>query len=286
MYFALAIGALNLMRWMRCAANCLMSAPPRRLQKTGASSMDTAISMKVTSQPGFKGAWGAAWVAGLILSLVLCVTLLNRVPASNRASHRRGARTSLSAAGGFANSAPSKQPEIKNYFLDFDGDHSLDAATVIEQPSGGYTKYTVQLHLASGAEQSVVVTAPPGGLRVEMRDMTGDKVPNDVVLRPALLRRLPTVLVNDGHEHFDVAVSGTDPSSLSTNEDLGSRRRDSQTFALLTSSGFKAVHLPNSRRVFDPQLRECLFSTFTQTVTDRLGHASSSGRAPPFTIAI
>ena len=33
--------------------------------------------------------------------------------------------------------------------------------------------------------------------------MTGDKVPNDVVLRPALLRWLPTVLVNDGHEHFD-----------------------------------------------------------------------------------
>jgi hypothetical protein len=99
--------------------------------------------------------------------------------------------------------------------LDFDGDHSLDAATVIEQPSVGYAKYTVQLHLASGAEQSFVVMAPPGGLQVEMRDMTGDNIPNDVVLRPALLRWLPTVLVNDGHQHFEVAWSGPDPGSFS-----------------------------------------------------------------------
>ena len=170
--------------------------------------------------------------------------------------------------------------------MDFDGDHSLDVATVIEQPSAGYTKYTVELHLASGAEQSVIVRAPPGGLQVEMHDMTGDRVQNDVVLRPALLRWLPTVLVNDGHEHFEVAVSGTDPNYFSSNADLGSRRHDPQTFALLTSSGFKAVHFPNSWRLFDPQLQECLFSSFTQTATNRLGHASSPGRAPPLVTAI
>ena len=183
-------------------------------------------------------------------------------------------------------SGSTDRSEVKNYFMDFDGDHSLDVATVIEQPSAGYTKYTVELHLASGAEQSVVVRAPPGGLQVEMHDMTGDRVQNDVVLRPALLRWLPTVLVNDGHEHFEVAVSGPDPSSFSSNEDLGSRRRDSQTFALLMSSGFKAVRLPNGRRLFDPQLQECLFSSSTQTVTNRLGHASSPGRAPPFATVI
>jgi hypothetical protein len=170
--------------------------------------------------------------------------------------------------------------------MDFAGDHSLDAATVIEQPSSGYTQYTVQLHLASGAEQSVVVSAPPGGLQIEMHDMTGDEVPNDVVLRPALVRWLPTVLVNDGHEHFEVVLSGTGPSSFSSSGDLGSRRRDSQTFALVTSSGFKTVHLADSRRLLDPQLQQCSFSSFTQTVPDRLGHASNSGRAPPFAIAI
>ena len=252
-----------------------------------AVSKDTAISMKQAAQTECeRGSWNAALAVGLFLMLALCVGLLARNPSSSRASHRRDAKPSLPAARETAISASNNHPEVKNYFLDFDGDHSLDAATVIEQPSAGYTKYTVQLHLASGAEQSVVVTAPPGGLRVEMHDMTGDKVPNDVVLRPALLRWLPTVLVNDGHEHFEVAVSGTDPSSLSTSEDLGSRRPDSQRFALLTASGFKAVHLPNSRRVFDPQLQECLFSTFTRAVADRLGHASSSGRAPPFAKAV
>jgi hypothetical protein len=261
------------------------AAPPERDERRPVS-RNTAISMKPGSKFGWMRSYNAAWAAGLLLVLALCVALLDRAPISSRVSHRRDRRTSLSTAGGAANSPSNNHSEIRNYFMDFAGDHSLDVATVIEQPSAGYTKYTVQLHLASGAEQSVVVSAPPGGLQVEMHDMTGDKVANDVVLRPALVRWLPTVLVNDGHEHFDVAISGTDPKSFSSSEDLGSRRGDPQTFALLISSGFKAVHLPDSRRPFDPQMQECLFSSFNQTVADRLGHASSSGRAPPLVTAI
>jgi hypothetical protein len=222
-----------------------------------------------------------ACAAGLFLMLAMCAAPVDRGPVSNRGSHRREGRPNLSSTGAPAFSVASVHSEVKNYFMGFDGDHSLDVATVIEQPSAGYTKYTVQLHLASGADQSVVVSAPPGGLQVEMHDMTGDEVQNDVVLRPALVRWLPTVLVNDGHEHFDIAVSGPDPSTLSSSVDLGTRRHDSQTFVLLTSSGFKAVHLPNSRRLFDTQLQQSFFSSFTQTGTDRLGHASSPGRAPP-----
>lgn len=242
--------------------------------------------MKLASKFGWIRSRNAALAAGLLLTMILCVALLNRAPVSSRVPHRREARTSLSASAGAASSTLKDRSEVRNYFMDFAGDHSLDVATVIEQPSAGYTEYTVQLHLASGAEQSVVVSAPPGGLQVEMHDMTGDKVPNDVVLRPALVRWLPTVLVNDGHEHFDIAISGTDSKSFSSSEDLGSRRGDTQTFALLISSGFKAAHLPNSRRLFDQQLQECLFFSFNQTVTDRLGHASSSGRAPPLITAI
>jgi hypothetical protein len=242
--------------------------------------------MKLLAKCEFMRSQDAAWTAGLFLMLALSFACLDRGPALSGASYHTDAKANLSAIGGSAISGSTDRSEIKNYFLDFDGDHSLDVATVIEQPSAGYTKYTVELHLASGAEQSVIVRAPPGGLQVEMHDMTGDRVQNDVVLRPALLRWLPTVLVNDGHEHFEVAVSGPDPSSFSSNEDLGSRSRDSQTFALLMSSGFKAVHLPNGSRLFDPQLQECLFSSFTQTVTNRLGHASSPGRAPPFATVI
>jgi hypothetical protein len=247
---------------------------------------NAGISMNQNGKFAFELSRTAAWAAGMILMLALCVGLLHRAAAPSRGSHRGDARPNLPASGGPAISVSNNHSEIRNYFMDFDGDHSLDVATVIEQPSAGYTKYTVQLHLASGVEQSVVVSAPPGGLQVEMHDMTGDKIPNDVVLRPAVVRWLPTVLVNDGHEHFDVAISGTDPSSFSSSEDLGSRRRDSQTFALLMSSGFKAVHLPNSRRLFDPQLQQRHFSSFNQTVSNCLGHASSPGRAPPLVTAI
>jgi hypothetical protein len=242
--------------------------------------------MTLIAISGFSHSLDAAWTAGLFLMLALCLSGLDRTPAPSGAPYHADAKANLSAVGASAISGSTDRSEIKNYFLDFDGDHSLDVATVIEQPSAGYTKYTVELHLASGAEQSVVVTAPPGGLQVEMHDMTGYRVQNDVVLRPALLRWLPTVLVNDGHEHFEVAVSGLDPSSFSSNDDLGSRRHDSQTFALLMSSGFKAVHLPNGSRLFDPQLQECLFSSFTQTVTNRLPHALSPERAPPLVTAI
>jgi hypothetical protein len=242
--------------------------------------------MRQNAKFGFERAWCAARAAGLFLILALCTTLLAPAPVASRGVHDRDGRDRLEIAGSSAISASNNHSEIRNYFMDFDGDHSLDVATVIEQSTAGLTKYTVQLHLASGAEQSVVVSAPAGGLQVEMHDMTGDKIQNDVVLRPALLRWLPTVLVNDGHEHFEVAVSGTDPSSFSSSEDLGSRRHDSQTFALLMSSGFKTVPLPNRRRMFDPQLQECLFCSFTQTVSDRLGHASSPGRAPPLAKAI
>jgi hypothetical protein len=242
--------------------------------------------MNLMAKSGFMRSRDAAWAAGLFLVLALCVAGLDHAPVRSRGSHRADARANLTATGGTAISVSNTHSEIRNYFMDFAGDHSLDVATVIEQASAGYTKYTVQLRLASGAEQSVIVTAPPGGLQVEMHDMTGDKIANDIVLRPALLRWPPTVLVNDGHEHFEVAVSGTDPSSFSSNEDLGSRRRDSQTFALLISSGFKTLHLPNSRRLFDPQVQECLFPSFTQMVTNRLSLASSPGRAPPLLAAI
>lgn len=230
--------------------------------------------------------WNAAWAASLFLIVALCAAGLERPPVSGHSSHRGDEKVHFSALGVTATSVSNRHSEVRNYFMDLAGDHSLDVATVIEQPSTGYTKYTVRLHLASGAEQSVVVSAPPGGLQVEMRDMTGDKVQNDVLLRPVLVRWLPTVLVNDGHEHFEIAMSGANPSSFSSSEDMGSRPRETQTFALLVSSRLKAAHLLNGGRFSGPRLQQRLLSSFTQTVAPRLSHASNSGRAPPFATAI
>jgi hypothetical protein len=170
--------------------------------------------------------------------------------------------------------------EVTRYTMDFEGDHSLDVATVVEQVYSGYASYTVQLQLASGAEQSIAVTAPPGGLRLEMHDMTGDKVPNDLVLRPAFVHWLSTVLVNDGHDHFAVAISNRPSDSLSAEQDLESKRAESRGTAALMSSGFKAGGPKNGTEIFS-QLRKLLLASTMQTVFPRWEHTTSSGRAPP-----
>jgi hypothetical protein len=55
-------------------------------------------------------------------------------------------------------SALSNRRAVAHYVTRFEGDHSLDAATVTE------LIYTVRLPFASGAEQSISVTAPPRSL--------------------------------------------------------------------------------------------------------------------------
>jgi hypothetical protein len=175
----------------------------------------------------------------------------------------------------------SDRPEITQYLMGFDGDHSLDLATVVEQATGGYAHYTVRLHLASGVEQSIVVAAPPGGLHLEMHDMTGDKIPNDLILRPALLRWLPTVLVNDGHDHFAVAISGTNPDCFSCGQALDSQGSDGRGTVGLISSGFKTGRLVNDERLFLRQVQEGRVSLTTPTSAKSLSCSTSSGRAPP-----
>jgi len=249
-----------------------------------------AIAVRPTEKFGATKGW-AYWVAGLILVLAVFSAVHERALGLPRDAHHTDIKRNLPPPGIHAPSthAPStlnNRFEVRRYVMDFAGDHSLDVATVIEQGSAGSTRYTVQLHLASGVEQSVVVAAPPGGLLLEMRDMTGDKVPNDLILRPTLIRRLPTVLVNDGHNHFAVAISGTNSNSFSSNTDLGSPSREVQNFALLSSSGFKAIALPIRHASFEIQYPHGLASSLSLSFQKRFSFASSSGRAPPHVIAV
>jgi hypothetical protein len=248
-------------------------------------SRDAAISMSRTANSGLARGW-ARLAACLFLILGFSTAAQDRFQVTFNGSHHTDRTASASVNGVPATSASSNHFQVRSYFMDFAGDHSLDVATVTEQPSAEYAKYTVRLHLASGADQSVVVSAPPGGLQVEMHDMTGDKVQNDVVLRPVLVRWLPTVLVNDGHEHFEVALSGKDPSSFSSNKNIDSRPHETMAFALLKSSRLKTVHLPNCERFSGPRFQQCLLSSFPQAIAPRLGHAVSPGRAPPLPTTI
>lgn len=168
--------------------------------------------------------------------------------------------------------------------LSFDGDRSLDVAIAVDQIRSAYTRYTIRLRLTSGAEQSIAVSAPPGGLRPEVRDMTGDNVRNDLILAPALLQWPLTVLVNDGHDHFVLAVSAASPDSLASGEAEASKG-DVQSTAALTSSGFRTGALSSDGRLFRPQPQESIPRHTAQAESNRLGHPSSSGRAPPVLVS-
>jgi hypothetical protein len=172
----------------------------------------------------------------------------------------------------------SNRRMVARYATRFEGDHSLDAATVTEMISAPYTLYTVRLQFASGAEQSIVVTAPPGGLQPEMRDMSGDSVANDLVLTSKLLGLPPIVLLNEGHDHLTVAIS---PGAFASGEDRAVGSHQVHRGLALLSAKFKAGELSNCDGLQYPQAQENLFSLITQIFVKSADQTPSSGRAPP-----
>lgn len=180
----------------------------------------------------------------------------------------------------------STQGRVTRYFMGFEGDRSLDAATVVEQTRTGLMRYTLGLRLASGTEQWIALMAPPGGLRIEMRDMTGDHVPNDLVVTPALFDWPLAVLLKDSRDHFSVAISAVFPGSLGSGRNQASKARDVQCAALLITSGFKARSRTNGRGLFPPHPQENVSFAIAQTATTRLASSSSFGRSPPALITI
>ena len=172
----------------------------------------------------------------------------------------------------------SNHERVTRYATRFAGDHSLEEATVVEQAFARYTRYTVWLQFASGAEQFVVVTAPPGGLQLEMRDMNGDRVPNDLVLTTKLLRLPLIVLLNEGHDHLAVAIS---PGSFTTGEGRASGPHQVYLASALATPGLKRGGHANSGDLHFPQLEEKLLAPPAQVLTKRADCSSASGRAPP-----
>ena len=107
---------------------------------------------------------------------------------------------------------------------ELDADSALRAEAVVSENLAPSTGYTIDVRLADGTEQLIPITAPPGGLQLQVRDMTGDNVQNDLVVRPALTHWPLIVLLNDGHNHFTVAISATLPSSMDSGSRLSGAR--------------------------------------------------------------
>jgi hypothetical protein len=222
----------------------------------------------------------------LVFLLVLCafgVLLFGAVAAYSTPNLRHSMRTVLqpirtSILREFPAEATSDADARETFGVS--ENNAPGAAAVVNQNLFMSTRYTVRVRLSGGAEQFILVTAPPGGLQLEVRDMTGDNIRNDLVLRPALIHWPLIVLLNDGHDHFRVAISATLPSSLDSGSHASRGRQIPETVAL-TSTSSKAGPKASSRQIPVPSLQQDFLSPLTQGVTNRTDHRSVLGRAPP-----
>src|SRR5579872_2860777 len=163
---------------------------------------------------------------------------------------------------------------------ELDADSALGAEALVSENLGPSTGYTIDVRLADGSEQLIPITAPPGGLELQVRDMTGDNIQNDLVVRPTLTHWPLIVLLNDGPNHFTVAISAPLPSAM----DSGSRLSRSQHVpdgTVLVSFTSKAGTSASDRQFLVPKLQQGFLSSFTQSSTNQTDRISVSGRAPP-----
>jgi hypothetical protein len=136
----------------------------------------------------------------------------------------------------------------------------------------------MRFQFASGHEQFVTVTAPPGGLQPEMRDMSGDNVANDLVLSSRVLRSPLVVLLNDGQDHLTVAVS---PDSFASDEDSASGEQARQHALAVMSSRVKLAGLGKGGDVLDPHSQEDIHLAIAAIASQSATLSSNPERAPP-----
>ena len=224
----------------------------------------------------------------LVLVLAAAVTVAASTPARDGGSGYAPGNTcnhelaSASASSVSDQSASTIHRKITRFATRMDGDHSLDTTTVAEQVFGRYTLYKVHLHFASGAEQSIAVSAPPGGLQPEMRDMSGDNVPNDLVLNSSLLHEPLLVLINDGHDHVTVPSL---PSSLGSEE--GRATSPNQDIRLLArlSRAFSLFGLACERGLNSGHPRVCYSFSVAASIKTLDSYSHQAGRSPPAFLA-
>jgi len=131
---------------------------------------------------------------------------------------------------GFASQAPAYAADLPSSpasmtgpgsqfaIADFDGDLNPDLATVEAGGSkSGRADYRIQLRLSSVGRQSILLTAPRGGLVIEARDVNGDHAV-DLVLATAWSGQPVAVFLNDGHGSFSRAEPNAFPRAFASSD--------------------------------------------------------------------
>ncbi|MGD0906360.1 MAG: VCBS repeat-containing protein [Candidatus Acidiferrales bacterium] len=165
---------------------------------------------------------------------------------------------------------------------DFDGDRKPDLAEVqVERSNSQTTQYSIKVHLTSGPDQSMAVTAPFGGLRIVPRDVNGDNAP-DLVVSTSFQHEPVAVFLNDGHGNFSRAEAASFPSAFvesDTNWITASTNRTTDALGVPPQSNFglclQAETLPCYR------LRADLIPVPNPGFLPSAFLTSHAGRAPP-----
>ena len=178
--------------------------------------------------------------------------------------------------------APSRDPRPSLDFRPNAQGHDANAVRDSARNLPPSTHYSVHVRVGEDSDEIVPVIAPPGGLELEVRDMTGDNVRNDIVLRPALVHWPLIVLLNDGHDHFTVAISGDLPDQLDSGTRASSESRVPSNLALV-SSRFAPNFDTSDRRIFVPILHSEILVPSTQPAACGMDGSAILGRAPPTT---
>ena len=183
-------------------------------------------------------------------------------------------------------SAVSAGPGLTVAIADFDGDHRLDLASIqTDRDGSGGRAYRIQFQLSTAGRQSIQLVAPPGGLRIEARDVNGDHAV-DLVFTTAWFRQPVAILLNDGRGSF----SRADPTAFA--ELLGEPKTNWVAGRRLAAAGVGLP--PQSRARVDKAEKDPLHERSSAGLVLSSVPAfpadtflfSSAGRAPPSEVSL
>jgi hypothetical protein len=197
--------------------------------------------------------------------------------------------TANSAAKGAAvqnGAAASTGPGLTIAIADFDGDHHLDLASIQDGHSASDTSiYWIHFRFSTAGQQSIQLVAPPGGLRMEARDVNGDHAV-DLVFTTAWFRQPVAILLNDGHGSFSRAEPTAFPSAFSESQTLWAAGRHlfaaavalpPQSRARVAEAEMASLHQRSPTRLILPSGPNVPSDTFL---------FFSAGRAPPTAVSL